>query len=106
MKKFNVKTIEKQLLEINEKHGISTKVAVQNLVNALSMYNETLEKYVHQDETHLVYILYQMSGSINKMLKEFKILPSSIKMVDTKDEDKFNDFKNKHLKVVKKTSVN
>ena len=86
MKKFAIRTIEKQLLEINKKNGVSTNAAVQLIVNNLQLYNDLLYRYTKQDDTSLVFILYQINGQIFKQLKEFKILPSAVKMIDDKED--------------------
>jgi len=86
MKKFAIRIIEKQLLEINKKNGVSTNAAVQLIVNNLQLYNDLLFRYTKQDDTSLVFILYQINGQIFKQLKEFKILPSAVKMIDDKED--------------------
>jgi len=86
MKKFAIRIIEKQLLEINKKNGVSTNAAVQLIVNNLQLYNDLLFRYTKQDDTSLVFILYQINGQIFKQLKEYKILPSAVKMIDDKED--------------------
>ena len=86
MKKFAIRIIEKQLLQINKKNGVSTNAAVQLIVNNLQLYNDLLFRYTKQDDTSLVFILYQINGQIFKQLKEFKILPSAVKMIDDKED--------------------
>lgn len=92
MKKFNIKTIEKELLEINQENKIKSKAAVQLVVNSLLIYNQLLDDYNNGKQNNL-YLLYQMSSTVFKMLKEYKIIPSTVE--DNKEEtDSFNEFVN------------
>jgi hypothetical protein len=77
IKKFSVSKIEKELMDINKDYNMKSTVAVQVVVNNLLIYNTLLEKYLNGDEKN-IYLLYQMSSTIFKQLKEYNLLPSSL----------------------------
>mgnify|MGYP000902866594 CR=1 FL=1 len=91
MKKFNVKKAEKELTEISHNHNITTNVATQVVINNMMIYNTLLDQYVKEGKTNNIYLLYQMSSTIFKQLKEYKIVPSTVEE-KTGDEDAFQNF--------------
>jgi hypothetical protein len=97
MKKFNIKKHQKELTDINEVCKIKSTAAVQLVINNMMIYNQCLDDF-NGGEQNKLYILYQMSSTIFKQLKEYKLLPTSIEEDTDKDEDKFSTFKNKFKK--------
>lgn len=91
IKKFPVTKIEKELLDINKKSNIKSNAAVQVVINNLKIYNQLLDEYMGGKSTN-IYLLYQMSSTIFKQLKEYKILPSDVQNGDGENDYEFNKF--------------
>lgn len=78
IKKFAVSRIEKELKMINKLYNIKSDVAIHLLINNLKIYNDLLDKYISGDSKN-IYLMYQMSSTIFKQLKEYNLLPTSNK---------------------------
>lgn len=92
MKKFNISKISKELEKINKESGKDIDTGIQLLTNNLEIYNILLKAFESGDNKQ-IYLLYQMSATISKMLGLYNIYPDK----DNGDgkEDVFTQMKKK-----------
>lgn len=76
MKKYNIANLRKELGEINAKNNIQSDAAINIIINNAEIYNTLIDKLKAGDDKKL-YVLYQMSATIFKQLKDFNIMPSN-----------------------------
>lgn len=86
--KFNIPKHKKELEEIAKKHNIESASAITVILNEMEVYNQTI-----QDSKVSRLVLFQISSSIFKKLKDFQLVPDKKRNEDDGDDELTNIIK-------------
>lgn len=79
--KFNIQKHKQELEAIAKANNIESQSAVTVIINEMEVYNQTIE-----DEKVSRLVLFQISSSIFKKLKDFQLVPT-LKKTEIENED-------------------
>lgn len=80
MKKFNIKNLKAELLELG-----ASQFDIEAICNNASLYNDLVTAY-KKNETHNMYLMYQLNGMILKQKNDLKKINKKIGDGEAEDQ--------------------